>query len=1035
MNGTDAFGWRYRIDSEIGTGGMGTVFQTEDLLSGEVVALKRVNLNGALVNGDQPTNQREIRVAMAHEFKTLASLRHPNIIAVRDYGFDTDGLPFFTMDLLENAETILTAGQGRGIRVQVQLLAQVLQALSYLHRRGILHRDLKPENVLIVDGQVKLLDFGLATAMQSEAVEETDVVGTLAYMAPELFYSPIATEAADIYALGIMAYELFAGHHPFDTSDPRKLIQYHMNDFPDLTRIDADLSIVQIIAQMLEKDPQQRMSQANKVLQAFQRAVDEQVVSGSGGNRESFLQSARIVGRDRELYSLDAGLQRAMGGEGSAWLITGESGVGKSRILDELRIRAMVSGALVLRGQALSEAGGIYQIWQPVLRWLDLTSDGTSADDTVTGLLSGDTDVVRELSASQLREKLNRRILEVLETSKRPVVLVFEDLQWAGSDSLALLHSLSRHLPQLPVLIVASAVTEFRDYLSDSLPVFQPMDLQPLSEQQIAELTQDLLGDIGKRPQLVDFLHKESEGNTFFLVEIVRMLAESSGSVDQIGMMTLPHQILEGGLKEIIRRHLERVPAEFHDLVYVAAAYGRFIDVELLQGIAPDADVEAWLLACSEAALIDLQDEQWRFTHDRIRRGILEQQSPSDIAVIHRRLAKYLESETDESSDQVLQLAYHWRLAEEPSREQVYAAKAGNLSVQMGAYTEAITFMERALALLGEGDGAEHTHRQTAYRETLAAAHLGRGAYAEAEQLYRQNLTANERIQDEPGIATSLANLGEVQVALEQYDQAKVCFEDSLSYFRRLDDAEGLVRVLHHLGNIAYEQGDDAGAKALFQESLDLSRQIGSRWGMAGSAGQTQEISAIVLSETDDLAYDDLRKQLQSARQLGDNAEMARLLRAMGDMERERGNLLEARRLLTLSLASFRALDDRKGAMNVLQDLGTLALSVEQFSEANQYYREALEEAVEQHDRVVILQFLMDYARVLFALEQGSRAVELLAHIIHATDGSEELADEAEMLLFELENVLQPEDIAQSWDIGKTQSSEDVIAGLLREEE
>ena len=150
---------RYERLGRLGAGAMGTVYRVRDRLTRAEVALKQVKVADDNADGGMWATQDDPRMALANEFQTLASLRHPHIISVLDYGFDERSRPYFTMTLLNEPQTLMEAAEDVPLTHQVKLLVQLLQALAYIHRRGIVHRDLKPSNVLVRDQQP--VDFGM----------------------------------------------------------------------------------------------------------------------------------------------------------------------------------------------------------------------------------------------------------------------------------------------------------------------------------------------------------------------------------------------------------------------------------------------------------------------------------------------------------------------------------------------------------------------------------------------------------------------------------------------------------------------------------------------------------------------------------------------------------------------------------------------------------------------------------------------------------------------------------------------------------
>lgn len=289
-------------------------------------------------------------MALAREFQALASLHHPNIVTVLDYGFDTDDTPYLVMELFEGAHTICDAGQQQPLSIQIALLVQLLQALAYIHRRGIVHRDLKPGNVLVTHEQVKVLDFGLAV----DRGKSSDVVGTLTYMPPEVLMGRPADASSDLYSFGMIACELFAGKHPFkkgDDADVTRLIHTQIMEMiqhlpPEGFTQGLEPGIAAVWNRLLQKQPADRYASAEQVMKALTNLVDQPLPVETAAIRESFLQAAQFIGRDRELVRLSAALSEANAGKGSVWLVGGESGVGKSRLVEELRVRALEDSGL-----------------------------------------------------------------------------------------------------------------------------------------------------------------------------------------------------------------------------------------------------------------------------------------------------------------------------------------------------------------------------------------------------------------------------------------------------------------------------------------------------------------------------------------------------------------------------------------------------------------------------------------------------------------------------------------------------------------
>jgi serine/threonine protein kinase/tetratricopeptide (TPR) repeat protein len=1119
-------GKRYLLHEELGKGGMGVVFRATDRLTGQIIALKRVIVSTEnrelMAQGDST----DFRLALAREFKVLASLRHPHIVSVLDYGFDDERQPYITMELLEEAQSFLIAGQSSEIEQKLDLAIQLLQALAYLHRRGVLHRDLKPSNVLVTgDSRIKVVDFGLA----EETEHAKEIMGTLAYMAPEILRGEAPTEAADLYAVGVMCYELLTGKHPFDTSAAAKLFADIIGKMPDLEMLyslrfgdqpaptsDAEQALTDlgigektlildsatgitppdtqtqefdaaslippdvnslpgIVGKLLSKSPQYRYHDAYDVIADLCAAMQQPVPVESAAIRESFLQAATFVGRDQELGRLEAALAATIEGNGSAWLVGGESGVGKSRLLEELRTRALVQGVTVLRGQAVAEVGAPYESWREALRRLVLTTDMSDIEASILKDLIPDIEhlldrVVSDplpLEGSAQQQRLLGTIASLFQRQTEPILLLLEDLQWAG-ESLDVLRLLVGMVADLRLLIVGTYRTEDRPTLPDELAGMQLLRMERLDRPSIAALSASMLGDAGRQPQVLNLLERETEGNVFFLVEVVRALAEEAGRLDQVGRMSLPQHVFAGGVQTVVQRRLTHVPESGQTLLRLAAIAGRELDLNILEYVKDSVPLDDWLTTCANSAVLEVLEGNWRFAHDKLRSAALAS-IPDDVRPdLHRQIALAIESAYPDASEQATALAQHWRSAGDSAREFVYIRRAGEYALQISAFAEAIASLERALELLPAVTPPDSRRVEADILVKLGAARKYTGDYQAATTHLEAALQLWSAEGEQEGHAQALLELAELAYHQGDYPTGTRHSEESLTLFRALNNQQGMARALDRMGMIAIDQGDHAAAIRLCEEGLSLSRAANDPFGIASAinslgmaafsqgnypvatgyfeeslslsrASGEQRKSAVVLLNLGSAAGAQgdfpastryFEECLTICRRIGERRVIAIALDNLGFLAQLEGNYDRATTYFEESLAIAQAIGNRRGSANTLVNLGHVARAQNETGSARFFYREALELGREIEATPIILEAIAGIAEVSTA---KSSAVTWLGLVLNHSAASEETRKLATTILDNLRANLSAGEVETLLERGKIISLEDAVAGILQE--
>lgn len=847
---------RYEIRNMLGRGGMGAVYIAYDRLRGEEVALKRVLSDHVtmLATGD---SHAQVRQALTREFRTLSTLRHPHIVSVLDYGVDEDRQPFFTMELLRGGHPITY--DKRTPLQNIRLVVQMLQALNYLHRHGVLHRDLKPANVLVTGGTLRLVDFGVAMA----ATRARGTAGTLAYMAPEVVTSGAPSTASDLYAVGVILYELLTGTHPYDISDLETLrtqiVQTHPNLEPlqhatanlqhglpqmpaaDTFDADADLmtqpedaaldafspmatavennhptapthgspdtpmqpaqtlppatdtfaqvltEIPDIVGRLLAKHPAERYQQAAEVIRDLHIAIGEPLPPESVQIRASFLEAAAFVGRESEVEQLHAALNALETGEGSAWLVAGESGVGKSRLLEEIRVEALTRNLLTVYAENTTPTEP-FGMWREPLRHLALYSHELSDIELATlshlvpdiGML-----VQRDVpDMTPVLARLEHVMLSITLRFEVPLLLVFDNI---APSQIRTLNRLAARAKGAGVMVLCSVdIDDYPDLLTTA--EMQPLILTRFADDDVQQLTRVILGAGGLRPDLQALLAQEAEGNALFVVETLRALAESSGRLHNIASMPLPPEITAGGIAAVLDQHMARVPVWAHPLLHAAAITGRELNFKLLSELAQDsaytlprgADVQDWLWAVGEAAIVRPTEQRWVFTHDRIRKRIIAALPDEEYARHRQRLIAFWKAQLDRLdeakrvrgvTDNSAALAAWQALGHlQRQAEPVHASNSFHAAASYAMDEQRFQLArELALEALALGD-------QRAALMAVAACRILR-RYAEARSLLKRWVDA--RPDDAPPDVGHIAELARLDLYLGQPARAMLALGDA----------------------------------------------------------------------------------------------------------------------------------------------------------------------------------------------------------------------------------------------------------------
>ena len=711
---------RYQLISELGRGGSSIVYQAHDTLLKREVAVK-VMAPGALGT--------EGKINLLQEARAAATLNHPNIITIYDAGESNDSA-YIVMEKIPG--TSLVSHKLTSMEEIIRIAIGICEALGYAHNHGIVHRDLKPENILLTpEGEVKLGDFGLARSVVSRITSSGAIIGTTFYLAPELAMGTGYDGRADLYALGVMLYEMTTGQLPFSGDDQLAVISQHIHAplaQPRARNLEIPPALDELIIKLLQKDPERRPACANDVIEILGE-IDIQEIDFYADDQPQLLariSGGRLIGRKMEMQKGKSLWNRALAGQGQMLLISGEPGIGKTRLVRELITQAKVLGGRVLEGTCYIEKGIPYAPFiQMLRRFFELDDNqGINLPDFVIAdiislspafrLFYPDINPESPLDdpiAEQARLFDNIVIFLAALGDRKPILLVVEDIHWADSGTLALLRHLARHTRHRRVMILATN----RDMQPHEAHSFHEMHLDlnrehllnqirlpRLNLEETRELL-ELLFSEGITSEFQQTIFTETDGNPFYIEEVCKALVESGRMYFKDGQWHRP-SIAELGIPNNVRVAIQSrimaLPAETQDILLQAAVLGRAFEVEVLK-LATGQEKKTIIEALDNAVMAQIIDEigsggdgNFSFVHALIPSTLVEGARSLKRQALHHRAAEAIKQLNPEDFEA---LVYHYDHAGEEQNAAAYLLKAGDRARALYLHQEAIQHYHRAV--------------------------------------------------------------------------------------------------------------------------------------------------------------------------------------------------------------------------------------------------------------------------------------------------------------------------------------------------
>ncbi len=967
----------YRILELLGEGGMGSVYKAHDTQRNETVAIKLLSRHSL--------QSEEIRRRFRREASAGMRLNHPNIVKILDVG-ESDEELFICMEYMDgNTLRQIIQEELPDLKKVIDIAIATANALKHAHEQGIIHRDIKSENIMLThDEQVKVMDFGLARMQDASMLtREGEIIGTIAYMSPQQAVGEAIDHRTDIFSLGVVLYELLTAHLPFTGDYEMALIYSILNDDPVSVReINESVprALEQVVFKALKKDPQKRYQYADELIADLVKIKEhletdelifesdlELVAETEVLRPEERAFVTRLIGRDKQYEELKSILRQVTLGEGHSVFITGEAGIGKTRLVWELEKHARTLKVRTLKCRCLFRQGVYpYQPFVEAIRnyfdikgvksneklndfMADQAADLSSALPVIRKFLDLDQEqkIIVE-SKEQYWEAIFKLILNIAQ--ERPLILFIDDLHWADEDTLKLFYYIARNTRSARIMMIGTYRPEdVLDKFTEKIPALIEMqhemsregflsliELERISDFEIRELADSLFENADFDYSFYMMLNQETEGNPFFVIELLKMLKSEGIIFEEDKEYVLKENFqqfqIPGKVQDIVMRRVERLNEEEREILEIGAVEGEIFHSGTIAACLDLNRIRVMKLLQAlerEHHIIHPYEKMYRFDHGKIRDILYDSITPELCSEYHLLIGNFLESEFGYELRIAPNIAHHFVKAIENKRALPYLISAGKQARSVFANEQAIRFFEKAQVILDdlihELEGEEIRQKKEAIYEGLGDVLALTGKYDEANDYYRQVdslLQANspKRINLYWKMGSSFIHKGENERALKILNQAEKIFQESFEQFKQQKPVQEFF-------------------------DADFTEQD---WFTL--LGKVKTSRARVLKVTG--KYMEAKEEIESGLQLlsaeGNLMEKSQAYNDLGNILFDQGEYEDAKEMYSKSLEVREKIADKKGIAETRNNLALIFVEQGQYEKA----AEMLEKSIEQMNEI-----------------------------------------------------------------------------------